>query len=67
MLESGAATLLAEYRPEGRLLAVAGINAGAAVMARRAEIAAAYQQHSLADIGGSLADMAESLADIGLG
>ena len=67
MLESGAATLLAEYRSEGRLLAVAGINAGAAVMARRAEIAAAYQQHSLADIGGSLAEIAESLADIGLG
>jgi NADPH-dependent 2,4-dienoyl-CoA reductase/sulfur reductase-like enzyme len=51
VLESGAASLLAEYRSEGRLLAVSGINAGPAVMTRRAEIAAAYQQHSLADIG----------------
>ena len=51
VLESGAASLVAEYRSQGRLLAVAGINAGPAVMARRPDIAAAYQQHALADIG----------------
>ena len=51
VLESGAATLVAEYRSHGRLLAVAGINAGPAVMARRPDIAAAYQQRALADIG----------------
>jgi NADPH-dependent 2,4-dienoyl-CoA reductase/sulfur reductase-like enzyme len=51
VLESSAASLVAEYRSEGRLLAVAGINAGPAVMARRPEIMRAYEQRSLADIG----------------
>jgi NADPH-dependent 2,4-dienoyl-CoA reductase/sulfur reductase-like enzyme len=51
VLESGAASLVAEYRSHGRLLAVAGINAGPAVMGRRPEIMRAYQQRSLADIG----------------
>jgi NADPH-dependent 2,4-dienoyl-CoA reductase/sulfur reductase-like enzyme len=51
VLESGAASLVAEYRSEGRLLAVAGINAGPAVMTRRPDIVRAYQQRSLADIG----------------
>jgi NADPH-dependent 2,4-dienoyl-CoA reductase/sulfur reductase-like enzyme len=51
VLESGAERLVAEYRTEGRLLAVAGINAGPAVMGRRPEIMRAYQQRSLADIG----------------
>lgn len=51
VLESGDASLVAEYRSEGRLLAVAGINAGPAVMGRRPEIVRAYQQHSLAGIG----------------
>jgi NADPH-dependent 2,4-dienoyl-CoA reductase/sulfur reductase-like enzyme len=51
VLESSAASLVAEYRSEGRLLAVAGINAGPAVMARRPEIVRAYQQRSLAAIG----------------
>ena len=50
-LESGAASLVAEYRSEGRLLAVAGVNAGPAVMTRRPDIVRAYQQRSLADIG----------------
>jgi NADPH-dependent 2,4-dienoyl-CoA reductase/sulfur reductase-like enzyme len=51
VLESGAATLVAEYRSAGRLLAVAGINAGAAVMTCRPDLVRAYQQRSLADIG----------------
>jgi NADPH-dependent 2,4-dienoyl-CoA reductase/sulfur reductase-like enzyme len=51
VLERGAASLVAEYRSAGRLLAVAGINAGPAVMTRRADIVRAYQQRSLADIG----------------
>ena len=51
VLEGGAGRLVAEYRIEGRLLAVAGINAGPAVMGRRPEIIRAYQQRSLADIG----------------
>jgi NADPH-dependent 2,4-dienoyl-CoA reductase/sulfur reductase-like enzyme len=51
VLESGAASLVAEYRSEGRLLAVAGINAGPAVMTRRPDIVRAYQQRSLADVG----------------
>ena len=51
VLESSAASLVAEYRSEGRLLAVAGINAGPAVMVRRPEIVQAYQQRSLAAIG----------------
>jgi NADPH-dependent 2,4-dienoyl-CoA reductase/sulfur reductase-like enzyme len=49
--DSGAASLVAEYRSEGRLLAVAGVNAGPAVMTRRPDIVRAYQQRSLADIG----------------
>lgn len=49
--DSGAASLVAEYRSEGRLLAVAGINAGPAVMTRRPDIVRAYQQRSLADMG----------------
>jgi NADPH-dependent 2,4-dienoyl-CoA reductase/sulfur reductase-like enzyme len=51
VLESGTASLVAEYRSTGRLLAVAGVNAGPAVMARRPDIVRAYQQRSLADIG----------------
>jgi NADPH-dependent 2,4-dienoyl-CoA reductase/sulfur reductase-like enzyme len=51
VLERGAASLVAEYRSAGRLLAVAGINAGPAVMTRRPDIVRAYQQRSLADIG----------------
>jgi NADPH-dependent 2,4-dienoyl-CoA reductase/sulfur reductase-like enzyme len=51
VLETGAAALVAEYRSQGRPLAVAGINAGPAVMARRPGIAAACQQRALADIG----------------
>jgi hypothetical protein len=51
VLESGAASLVAEYRSAGRLLAVAGVNAGPAVMTRRPDIVRAYQQRSLADIG----------------
>ena len=51
VLESGAARLVAEYRSQGRLLAVAGINAGPAVMGRRPELMRAYQQRALADIG----------------
>ena len=51
VLESGAASLVAEYRSEGRLLAVAGVNAGPAVMTRRPDIVRAYQQRSLADRG----------------
>jgi 3-phenylpropionate/trans-cinnamate dioxygenase ferredoxin reductase component len=49
VLESTAGSLVAEYRAEGRLLAVAGINAGAAVMSRRPEIMRANQQRSVAD------------------
>jgi NADPH-dependent 2,4-dienoyl-CoA reductase/sulfur reductase-like enzyme len=51
VLESGAGRLVAEYRSAGRLLAVAGINAGPAVMGRRPELMRAYQQRALADIG----------------
>jgi NADPH-dependent 2,4-dienoyl-CoA reductase/sulfur reductase-like enzyme len=49
VLQSTAGSVVAEYRAEGRLLAVAGVNAGAAVMSRRPEIRRAYEQRSVAD------------------
>jgi NADPH-dependent 2,4-dienoyl-CoA reductase/sulfur reductase-like enzyme len=45
-IDSTADSLVAEYRAAGRLLAVVGINAGAAVMARRPEIIRAYESRS---------------------
>jgi NADPH-dependent 2,4-dienoyl-CoA reductase/sulfur reductase-like enzyme len=49
VVDSSDASLLAEYRAQGRVLAVLGINAGAAVMSRRAEIIRTYEQQSVAD------------------
>jgi hypothetical protein len=49
ILERGAKRLVVEYRSQRGLVAVLGINAGAAVMSRRREIVRTYLERSASE------------------